>query len=299
MGISGERHYHSLDHMFLGVSLFSPLRNSIPLVAAVIYSAVCIRFDLRSRPCSFPFHVLSVVQPPEGLDLDGNADPNWASSANLLYMDPFRTSEPVPLASLEEQLNFISRSQGDFFTPTQRRAFLNPASPTEILIRNAQNIIRHSDYSPPPPSFPIAQLSAMYSALWCLVFVPVHEMLAHQHLGHLFQIFIEHFPHDLPLIESHVVPLPAIRGMHEDGIRRLVAEMRDTDNTPRQPKLRSDPSNHGVKYRVGQVFRHRMRGYLAVITGWDPCCVMAEQWIVMNQVGRLERGRHQPFYNVL
>ena len=72
VGISQGSHYHALDHMFLGVALQDELKNSLPLVSAVIYSAVCRRFGLRSAPCSFPFHVHSVVQPPVGLDLDGN-----------------------------------------------------------------------------------------------------------------------------------------------------------------------------------------------------------------------------------
>ena len=80
--------------------------------------------------------------------------------------------------------------------------------------------------------------------------------------------------------------------------------IRDADSTPRPAKRRKadngeENENSIVKYRVGQVFRHRRRQYLAVIYGWDPYCKMQEEWIAMNQVDRLSQGRSQPFYNVL
>lgn len=78
----------------------------------------------------------------------------------------------------------------------------------------------------------------------------------------------------------------------------LVERLRARDATPAMPKRRGG-ENEIVKYRVGQVFRHRMRGYLAVVYGWDAWCKMDEQWIVQNSVDRLPGGRGQPFYNVL
>ena len=83
-------------------------------------------------------------------------------------------------------------------------------------------------------------------------------------------------------------------------------DIRSSDATPRRPKRRTDESTGEevmetacVRFRIGQIFRHRRRGYLAVIYGWDPYCKMQEEWITMNHVDRLDAGRGQPFYNVL
>ena len=315
VGIREGSHYHALDHMFLAISLHSRFRNGLPLLAAVIYTGLCRRFNLRAAPCSFPFHVHCVVKPPEGFDLDGNAVPikgsqhmPWDSSTDTelsenscLFMDPYHSSDPIPLSSMDEQLRFIARRHGggSDFPDEQRATFLAPATPRELCLRNAHNILRHEDYGPPPPQVPIDKVSALYGALWCLVLLDGRNPHSRQYLGHLIQIFIEHFSYDLPMIESQALPLGVTHGIPREQLISLCADLRRVDTQVRTPKLRSDIKNKDVKFKVGQIFRHRIRGYLAVVCGWDPNCDMAEEWITMNQVNRLERGRHQPFYNVL
>lgn len=39
------------------------------------------------------------------------------------------------------------------------------------------------------------------------------------------------------------------------------------------------PKPAGVAYRVGQVFRHRLYGWRAVIIGYDPCCRASDEWV--------------------
>merc|ERR1711939_307325 len=112
-------------------------------------------------------------------------------------------------------------------------------------------------------------------------------------MGH----FLEYFDLDIHLFETRILSLtnflPDAR-----AYRNLIHQLKDSDHESRPPKYRSEPRNDVVTYRVGHVFRHRIREYLAVIYGWDPYCRMQEQWIAHNQVDRLPNGRHQPFYNV-
>lgn len=304
-GIQGDRHYHSLDHMFLGVSLFSGNRNSVPLVSAVIYCYVARQFNLRAAPCSYPFHVHALVQPPEGLDLDGNplpessgAEEGVPSKLTHLYMDPFNNSQPIPLSVLETQLRFIAPTS----TAAQTASYLSAASPRDLTIRTAHNILSSPSHFSGPPLHPIHPNLATYAALFSLVILPstptAHPAQLRQHLAVLTQHFLEYFDLDIHLFETRLLPLtntlPDAR-----AYRSLISQLKESDHESRPPKYRSEPHNFVVKYSVGQIFRHRRRGYLAVIYGWDPYCRMQEQWITMNQVDRLPNGRNQPFYNVL
>jgi F-box protein 21 len=302
IGIQDNRHYHSLDHMFLGVSLFSENKNSVPLISAVTYCYVARQFDLRAAPCSYPFHVHALVQPPPGLDLDGNsleAPPDDVpSKLTHLYMDPFNSAEPVPLSKLEAQLRFINPTA----TPLQHMSYLSTASPRDLSIRAAHNILASPSHDPGPPLHHINPNLATYGALFSLVMLPSHPLAnpgqMRQHLAVLTQHFLEYFDLDIHLFETHVLPL-AYSLPDSRAYRNLISQLKDADNESRHPKYRSNPVNTVVEFSVGQVFRHRRRGYLAVIYGWDPYCRMQEQWITMNQVDRLPNGRHQPFYNVL
>ncbi|EXJ95683.1 hypothetical protein A1O1_00806 [Capronia coronata CBS 617.96] len=308
VGIQGDRHYHSLDHMFLGVSLFSENRNSVPLVSAVIFCYIARQYGLRASPCSFPFHVHALVEPPEGIDLDGNPLPDGfqsdvgpnavPSELTHMYMDPFNTSEPIPLSSLQTQLVFIAPTS----TPNQTTSYLSGATTRDMTIRTAHNILSSSTHYPGAPAHPINRRLATYAALFSLVILPsphtAQPANLRQHLAVLTQHFLEFFDLDIHLYETHVLPLTDLLPDGE-AYRSLIQQLKEADHESKSPKHRSDPQNSVVKYRVGQIFRHRRRGYLAVIYGWDPYCRMQEQWITMNRVDRLPNGRHQPFYNVL
>jgi F-box protein 21 len=302
IGIQDGRHYHSLDHMFLGVSLFSSNRNSIPLIAAIIFCYVARQFNLRAVPCSYPFHVHALVQPPTGCDLDGNVIPentdDQPSKATHLYMDPFNSSEPISLAKLEMQLNYIAPNA----PLSQRTSYLSAATPRELSIRAAHNILSSPSHDPGPTLFPINPNLATYAALFALVILSssptAHPAQIRQHLAVLTQHFLEYFDLDIHLFETYVLPfthtLPDSR-----AYRNLLSQLKQSDQETRLPKYHSEPKNAAVEFSVGQIFRHRRRGYLAVIYGWDPYCRMQEHWITMNQVDRLPKGRNQPFYNVL
>lgn len=292
--------------MFLGVALFSENRNSVPLVSAVIFCYVARKFGLRAAPCSYPFHVHALVQPTDGLDLDGNplpedfepGDGTAPSQLTNMYMDPFNSSEPVSLSTLDTQLKFIAPTSTD----AQTAAYLSAASPRDLTIRTAHNILSSPSHYAGEPAHPINRNLATYAALFSLVILPsphtAQPANLRQHLAVLTQHFLEFFDLDIHLFETRVLPLT---NLLPDGraYRNLVHQLKDADSDLRPAKYRSDPRNAVVKYSVGQVFRHRRRGYLAVIYGWDPYCRMQEQWITMNQVDRLPNGRHQPFYNVL
>ncbi|OAG44034.1 hypothetical protein AYO21_01886 [Fonsecaea monophora] len=302
VGITDGRNYHSIDHMFLGVALFSTNRNSVPLISASIFCYVARRFNLRAEPCSFPFHVYAFVQAPLGFDIDGHplAESSSQEPSDLthFYMDPFHNSEPISRSVLETRLKFMNPG----VTPTQTVAYMSPAPPRDLSARTALNILASPSHDPGLPLHPINTNLAAYSALFALVSIPSepprHATHLRQHLAVLTQHFLEYFDLDIHLFETCVLPLtndlPDAR-----AYRNLILQLKESDHESRPAKYRADPRNSEVKYSVGQVFRHRRRNYVAVIYGWDPYCRMQEQWITMNQVDRLPNGRSQPFYNVI
>lgn len=340
LGIHENREYHSLDNMFLGVAVHSTLRDSLPLITAVIYCYVCRQFDLRAQPCNYPMHVHALVRPPPGYDLDGEAIhpipeqprdniPNETflqrdqedraeakrSSAGQpsmstfssdpsprtdLYMDPFRTSLPVPIADLQAQLRFLGLAT----SAEQGQSHFSPASHRDLIARSARNIINSTTRHAGPLSHPISPSSALYAAYFALVLFPTHPATLRTHLSELTQHFLHMFDHDIYTFRTYILPLTSSL---PDALayRNLAAHLLQSDLEPPKPKFRGSrptfppTSSPPIKYRVGQIFRHRRRNYLAVIYGWDHTCQMSNQWISMNQVDRLPNGRNQPFYNVL
>lgn len=61
-----------------------------------------------------------------------------------------------------------------------------------------------------------------------------------------------------------------------------------------EPRL----SRSSIKYRVGQVIRHKKYGYRGVIVGWDKECRAPQHWIDINHKAHPEY-KHQPSYSVL
>jgi len=54
-----------------------------------------------------------------------------------------------------------------------------------------------------------------------------------------------------------------------------------------------------IRYRMGQVFRHKKYGYRGVIFGLDLKCDRPESWMNHHGVDRLPSGTSQPFYFVI
>lgn len=315
---------NSLDVKFLAYSLYSPSRNSLPLISTVIYTYVCRHFGLRAAPINYPFHIHALIQPPlqsPPIDLDGQPlqpdhDLETPSLQTHLYMDPFRDHTPIPPSTLNTQLRFMIRN-----APAAALAYyLSPASARDMLNRNARNILSSlQDFNPhagtPADSSSghsshrqISKNNAMYAYLYTQALFPSDPPTLPRHIAELTQHFLTFFPFDLANFRRYILPLTA---SWPDNVeyRQLVRTVAEDDSTPTIPKLRNEEREKArlatgqvieeVKYEVGMVFRHKRRGYRAVIWGWDPICRMSERWIVGNSVDTLPRGRGQPFYNVL
>lgn len=299
-GIEEGKEYHSLEHNFLGIALYEDNHNSLPLISVVIYCHIAQSLGLDAHPCGFPLHVHAIVRSPKGSDLDGK-ELSDSSLREPMYVDPFRSTEETPVKDLRSQLDFLGA------LPQSHPTFLRESPTSEIVLRSARNIL-HSLRQDAMASFARMEAdNAKYAALWALTLVGAPEntelepfpitVQHRQNLPYLIEHFATHFPSDYSLIEQYILPLFEYLPEYTQ-LCMMVHAMRAGDDVPKQIRRRTAETKH-VKYKVGQVFRHRRYEYRAVITGWDPKCDASEQWQRQMDVRGLAAGANQSFYHAL
>ena len=282
-------------------------------MSAAIYCCVAKRLKVDASPCALPFHVFVVVKPPQGFDADGNPVlPDHV--ADPVFMDPFESDQEVPVSNLISRLHLVGTQH------SQKSAYLEPTSVSDLVVRTGQNILisvqeshgqaaarqSNRDRAPLVPSFPDLE-GAFYGALWAslLLGIPANgegpifaTIRRRNYLPPFVEHFEAHFPIDVGLIEDYIVPM----FQHSPEFAQLrdsVRVMRSVDSMPKQIKRRTKEISERVRYRVGQVFQHKRYSYLAVITGWDTECGANEHWMAQMRVHELSRGPGQSFYHAL
>ncbi|KAH8661354.1 hemimethylated DNA binding domain-containing protein [Tricladium varicosporioides] len=321
-GIESELAYRDLQNNYIGIAL-QDRRNkhpSLPLISVAIFCGLAQRVGLDARCCGVPNHVHAMVYPPVGETLDGRGL-NEYEEVEPMYLDPYRSDDEITKQTLHRML----QSWG--ISPQEYSRFLSESTPTSLILRTSKNILATvhefrghagSTGNTGHPTIhlhanPFADMeNAFYSALWAnFVFGrPVstpagadssEAFTQRQFIPLILERFESVYPMDASLIEDYICPMfnRSSNAEHWE-IREALRVVRAADSTPKQVRLRDTKSSQdGVKYKVGQVFRHRRYNYLAVITGWDVECGMNPDWIVHNSVDSLSRGRHQSFYHAL
>lgn len=304
-GVRDDARYHDLPNNFIGMALRDEQHQSLPLVLVVIYCCVAQRLGLDAQPCAFPMHVHAIIKTPEGYDLDGrNGVTNRESS--FMYMDPWRSNEEVSKEELIQRLQTMNANPSDF------PALVGPSSTAEMVKRTARNICNSVQMLSQStgigghfnlPSSPRGINDAFYGALWALLLlsrgqgnriVTRPERFLPDMLHHLDR----DFPLDLGLFQKYALPLFQAHIQYEQ-LRGSVLHKLADDDTPKKRKPRSSKPQANVRYKVGQVFRHKRYQYNAVITGWDVECEASEAWMAQMNVRSLPGGQHQAFYHVM
>ncbi|EED14167.1 conserved hypothetical protein [Talaromyces stipitatus ATCC 10500] len=291
IGLRAGRHYHTLEHNFLGFALRDQGHNSLPLISATIYCAVAQRFGLNAQPCGFPYHVLVIISPAVGFDLDG-VELLHGNPGSPMYMDPWRSDIEVPASDLQSQLNML----GNLTAPTSR--FLGQTSTPDIVYRCGRNILNSLQNGPEESSTLDTEL-ARYAGLWSMMLSTPQSSFneVRRSLPWFMELFFKEFPWDISLVEQYV--LSKLRDSIEvDHVSEGLRVMRTVDEIPKKLRHRG-PEHQNVKYRVGQVFIHRRYEYQAVITGWDAECDANEEWMRRMGIDQLRAGRKQSFYHAL
>ena len=314
VGIRGhpEHTYHNLQNNFIGFALYDSEHSSLPLQSAAIYSSVARRLGIQASPCAMPFHVFVMVRLSEEFDRDGGEPPS-SSAPSYMYLDPFKTDQETDVSVLASRLRSVGAPEELYAT------YFLPAPVNDLILRTGRNIItsiqdnyRDNGWLREGSSNNSAALTdpvgAFYGALWSalLLSIPRPEdgdrlsttVNRRAYLPPFIEYFETHFPIDAALIEKFLIP--TFEHLPESAaLRKSIQIMRSVDILPKVVKARTEHISKRVRYKVGQVFKHRRYEYMAVITGWDIECSADEQWMQRMRVRDLQRGQHQSFYHVL
>ncbi|KAL8771752.1 MAG: hypothetical protein Q9209_002943 [Squamulea sp. 1 TL-2023] len=300
-GVEEDSQYHNLQNSFIGLALQSNGRAALPLISVAIFCAVSKKLGLHAEPCGFPFHIYAIVMAPESQGVDGRLVQD-GSARQQLYLDPFRSNKIVEKSDLEAQLKAMG------IASIEHEAHLSVASTVDMVRRTARNIVaaiqntRHVyDVSTSVETIFPESDGALYSALWALLVLPEESaprLAGARYLPYMLDNVEKQFSMDVSLIERYAIPL--FQGSHhQEQLRNTIRVMRRGDLMPKTIKPRDRESSQSVRFKVGQVFRHKRYSYQGVITGWDVECAAGETWMSQMGVDRLSRGRHQSFYHVL
>ncbi|KAF9638547.1 F-box domain cyclin-like protein [Lasiodiplodia theobromae] len=313
-GVPGER-YGQIAQNFIGLALSEKDHEALPLITNVIFCSVASRLEIDANPCGYPYHIYSIVQAPPQTTLEGAPAPNL-ETPDTMYLDPFRTAEPVSRSELEGQLRTMGATAASFAT------YLEPANPIEMVIRTARNIRRAVESGnglvDPAAStigiqFTHTHLnlhSALHAALWAWLYLergdPIRGgeeaggIALHRRrilISKVVQQCLEFYPWEIWLVERYMASL--FHDLPEEGDFLYIIQREHTaDRNKKALKKRGDHTKN-VKFRVGDCFKHKRYHYYGVIVGWDPYCNAGDDWMHAMNIDGLPNGRNQAFYNVL
>jgi len=236
-----------------------------------------------------------------------------------MYLDPFRSNNEIPIEHLRTQLLAWGIRQPDF------HRYIGDTSTKDIILRTSRNILatihesRNLGAMASNPNTitrttirgkPYADIdNAFYSAIWANFILNPRDPSSNNHINHdqrhfipmIMEKFERHYPMDASLIEKYICPFytSSFRSQAEHKqLFETLGVVRRTDAMAKQVRARGKLENERVKYKVGQVFRHKRYGYMAVIVGWDVECGQAA-WIADNGIDGFARGRGQSLYHAL
>lgn len=316
VGLSSELAYRDLQNNFIGIALQDQDHPSLPLISVAIFCAIAQRLGLDAKCCGIPSHVHAIIIPARGETLDDRPLREDEPEAEPMYLDPYGFDDEIP----PQNLRIILSQYG--LQPHQFRDFLTDTDNANLILRTSRNILatvqefRAQGASTTNTGHPTIRLhanpfadldNAFYSALWANYMFgnpagPSETTSQRQFIPFILERFERLYPMDASLIEEHIVPQYGTSNHTSENweLREALRVVRAADQTPKQRRLRdTQAAREGVKYKVGQVFRHKRYAYIGVITGWDMECGMTSAWIAHNNVDSLSRGRHQSFYHAL
>ncbi|KAK4194978.1 hypothetical protein QBC40DRAFT_289796 [Triangularia verruculosa] len=313
--------YRKLQHCLIGHALSESEHTSLPLIAGAIFVCVAQRLGINTACLNFPGHVYVSVEPPAGEDLDGELV--WGrkrpTALHRMYLDPFSSDHEIPIDYLRAKLAEHGWPSND------GSASFHP-SPVPIVVQRMAKNIKTSwaeVYSLPEndpkitstgrlrSGVPLRNLNtARYAAMWAeLITKDPSNLRWSDTMSNLLNECFQHWPEDLWIIERYLLP---VYKRHESAVRNLnIVHRAGWQHVPDIIRMMNNLDSRGstvchrrytedihrtVRYKIGQVFRHKRYGYVGVINGWRTRQMrLPEPHTVSFQDAQEEGGRLEMF----
>lgn len=290
MGMENETvNYHNLRNCLLGHALSDDEHPSLPIISSAIFASVAERLGMSSACCAFPSHVHASVKAPPGMTLDGDVEEDPKAEPETMYLNPYKWDGEVTLDELRRALVELGWTQGS-------EVFLRASPVPIIVLRTAANIkaatsrIQNlADRSGEPIEVEAKRLraghpdinveAAKYASMWAELMVkPVSSV----HWDHNLETFLHSFAMSwgedawivrkylLPMYEQFVASQPHMRNRAGwENVREILNMLDNLDRREAVVTRRyTQEMQERVRYRIGQVFRHKRYGWIGIINGW-------------------------------
>jgi F-box protein 21 len=284
-----EINYRNLRNCFIGHALSDEHHPSLPIISSAIYTCIAERLGMTATCLAFPSHVHAAVYAPPGEDLDGDETGDVDGERKRICLDPYGSDNEVTLSDLRLRLVEFGWTQGT-------DAFLRPTPVPIIVQRTAQNIratydtARHlteddalgAEMKRLRSGHPSLNMEvAMYAALWAEVLMKQATSLHWEaSLPDFLRRFALGWAEDAWIVRRHLAPLydrfvaaqarPRQRIGYEN-VHEILGMLDNLDRrAPEVSRRYTADISARVRYRIGQVFRHRRYGYIGIINGWAP-----------------------------
>ncbi|GAB1317248.1 F-box domain-containing protein [Madurella fahalii] len=282
-----EINYRNLRNCFIGHALSDDQHPSLPIISSAIFTCVAERLDMTAFCLAFPSHVHVAVYAPPGEDLDGNQAETTNDDEIRMCLDPYGSEEEVTLSDLRVRLVEFGWTQGT-------EAFLSPSPVPIIVQRTAQSIkAAHTTVRDLTDNdilgFEMKRLrsghpdlnmdAAVYASMWAeLLMKQTSSFHWDSNLASFLQKFALSWSEDVWIVKKYLVPLyekfiasqpnPRPRGGWQN-VHEIVGMLDNLDNrVPTVSRRYTEDIYARVRYKIGQVFRHRRYRYIGVINGW-------------------------------
>lgn len=272
--------YYSSENSFIDRVLEH--RRGIPITLAIVFESVARRLGIHCEPVSFPSHFLLRWKETYG--------PQFKDTENF-YIDVFNGGQFLTKRNCP-RIGGIARC------PIEKYNVHEAATAIEVVTRIANNLEiaarQHTHINDRTARLRSAlELQYMIQPNCANTILQLGRIYIAQFmdLGELVER-LENIPEDLELISRGQANL-ILQTFNVHIFQSYQKKIESTEEI--RPKTR----NASIKYAIGLIMKHKIHGYMCVITGWDTCCRTPSQWMNQMNIDELEDGPGQPFYDVL
>lgn len=271
--------YYSSENSFIDCVL--ERRRGIPITLAIVFESVARRLGIHCEPVSFPSHFLLRWKETYG--------PQFKDTENF-YIDVFNGGQFLTKRNCP-RIGGVSRC------PIEKYNIHEAATAIEVVTRMANNLEiaarQHTHLN--------GRTARLRSALELQYMIQPNDANTILQLGRIYisQFMdlselvkrLENIPEDLELISRGQANL-ILQTFNVHIFQSYQKKLESREEV--RPKRRV-PS---IKYAIGLIMKHKIHGYMCVITGWDTYCTATTEWMNEMNIGGLVDGPDQPFYNV-